>query len=66
MKRSLQRRKDEPLHKWLDRMTEEILLQCSDWDNYRPKLRDMLEEISKESHIEGVKTEQELEKKYNK
>ena len=66
MKRSLQRRKDEPLHKWLDRMTEEILLQCSDWENYRPKLRDMLGEISKESYIEGVKTEQKLEKKYNK
>ena len=66
MKRSLQRRKDEPLHKWLDRMTEEILLQCSDWDNYRPQLRDMLGEISKESYIEGVKTEQKLEKKYNK
>ena len=66
MKRSLKRRKDEPLHKWLDRMTEEILLQCSDWDNYRPKLRDMLGEISKESYIEGVKTEQKLEKKYNK
>ena len=66
MKRSLQRRKDEPLHKWLDRMTEEILLQCSDWDNYRPKLRDILGEISKESYIEGVKTEQKLEKKYNK
>ena len=66
MKRSLQRRKDEPLHKWLDRITEEILLQCSDWDNYRPKLRDMLGEISKESYIEGVKTEQKLEKKYNK
>ena len=66
MKRSLKRRKDEPLHKWLDRMTEEILLQCSDCDNYRPKLRDMLGEISKESYIEGVKTEQKLEKKYNK
>ena len=66
MKRSLHRRKDEPLHKWLDRITEEILLQCSDWDNYRPKLRDMLGEISKESYIEGVKTEQKLEKKYNK
>ena len=66
MKRSLQRRKGEPLHKWLDRMTEEILLQCSDWNNYRPILRDMLGEISKESYIEGVITEQELEKKYNK
>jgi hypothetical protein len=66
MKRSLQRRKDEPLHKWLDRMTEEILYQCCDWDNYRPILRDMLGEISKESYIEGVKTEQKLEKKYNK
>lgn len=66
MKRNLQRRKGEPLHKWLDRMTEEILLQCSDWNNYRPILRDMLGEISKESYIEGVKTEQELEKKYNK
>ena len=54
------------MHKWLDRITEEILLQCSDWDNYRPKLRDMLGEISKESYIEGVKTEQKLEKKYNK
>lgn len=66
MKRSLQRRKGELLHKWLDRMTEEILLQCSDWDNYRPILRDMLGEISKESYIEGVNTERELEKKYNK
>ena len=66
MKRSLQRRKGEPLHKWLDRMTEEILLQCSDWDNYRPKLRDMLGEISKESYIAGAKAEQELENKYNK
>jgi hypothetical protein len=66
MKRSLQRHKGEPLHKWLDRMTEEILLQCSDWDNYRPILRDMLGEISKESYIEGVTTERELEKKYNK
>ena len=52
------------MHKWLDRITEEILLQCSDWDNYRPQLRDMLGEISKESYIEGVKTEQKLEKKY--
>lgn len=66
MKRSPQRRKGEPLHRWLDRMTEEILLQRSDWDNYRPKLRDMLGEISKESYIEGLKTERELEKKYNK
>ena len=54
------------MHKWLDRMTEEILLQCTDWDNYRPILRDMLGEISKESYIDGVKTEQELEKKPNK
>ncbi len=54
------------MHKWLDRMTEEILYQCCDWDNYRPILRDMLGEISKESYIEGVKTEQKLEKKYNK
>lgn len=66
MKRRLRRRKDEPLCKWLDRITEEILLQCSDWDNYRPILREMLGEISKESYIEGVNAERELEKKYNK
>ena len=56
MKRSLQRRKGEPLHKWLDRMTEEILFHCTDLDNYRPILRDMLGEISIESYNEGVKT----------
>lgn len=66
MKRNLQRRKDEPLHKWLDRVTEDILFHCSDMDNYRPVLRDILGEISKESYIEGVHTEQKIEKKYHK
>ena len=66
MKRNLQRRKDEPLHKWLDRVTEDILFHCSDMDNYRPVLRDILGEISKKSYIEGVHTEQEIEKKYHK
>lgn len=66
MKRSLQRKKEEPLHKWLDRVTEDILFHCGDWDNYRPELRDILGEISKESYIEGVQTERKLEKKYHK
>lgn len=66
MKRNLQRRKDEPLHKWLDRVTEDILFHCSDMDNYRHVLRDILGEISKESYIEGVHTEQKIEKKYHK
>lgn len=54
MKRNLQRRKDEPLHKWLDRATEDILCHCADMNNYRPVLRDILGEISKESYIDGV------------
>jgi hypothetical protein len=66
MKRNLQRRKDEPLYKWLDRVTEDILFHCSDMDNYRPVLRDILGEICKESYIEGVHTEQKIEKKYHK
>lgn len=44
------------MHKWLDRMTEEILFHCTDMDNYRPILRDMLGEISIESYNEGVNT----------
>ena len=63
MKRNIQRQKDEPLHKWLDRVTEDILCHCTDMNNYRPVLRDILGKISKESYIEGVHTEQELEKK---
>ena len=66
MKRTLKRSKDEPLHEWLDRVTEDILFHCSDWNNYRPELRNILGEISKQSYIEGVHTEQELEKKYSK
>lgn len=66
MKRTLQRRKEEPLHKWLDRVTEDILFHCTDRDNYRPVLRDILGEISRDSYIKGVNTEQELEKKYHK
>ena len=66
MKRNLQRRKDEPLHKWLDRVTEDILCHCTDMENYRPILRDILGEVSKNSYISGVQTEQELEKKYHK
>ena len=54
------------MHKWLDRVTEDILFHCSDMDNYRPVLRDIIGEISKESYIEGVHTEQEIEKKYHK
>lgn len=66
MKRNLQRKKNEPLHKWLDRVTEDILFHCADMNNYRPVLRNILGEISKESYIEGVNTEQEIKKKYHK
>lgn len=66
MKRTLRRRKDEPLYKWLDRVTEYILSICINMDHYRQELRDILGEISKESYIEGVHTEQKLEKKYHR
>ena len=66
MKRILQRRKDEPLHEWLDRVTEDILCHYAKKDNYRPVLRNIIREISKVSYIEGVRTELKIEKKYQK
>lgn len=61
MKRSLRQRKGEPLREWIDRLTEDILFHCTDLDNYRPELREILGEISKASYIKGVHAEQELE-----
>ena len=45
MKKELKIKKDEPLHKWLDRIAE--------YWNFGTELREMLGEISKESYIQG-------------
>ena len=45
MKKELKIKKDEPLHKWLDRIAK--------YWNFGAELREMLGEISKESYIQG-------------
>ena len=45
MKKELRKRKDEPLHEWLDRIAE--------YWNFGTELRELLGEVSKESYIKG-------------
>lgn len=45
MKKILQIKKNEPLHKWLDRI--------ADYWNFNEELREILSEISKTSYIQG-------------
>ena len=45
MKKELKKRKDEPLHEWLDRI--------ADYWNFGTELREVLVEVSKESYIKG-------------
>ena len=45
MKKELKLKKDEPLHEWLDRIAE--------YWHFGAELRETLEEISKESYIQG-------------
>ena len=45
MKKELRKRKDEPLHEWLDRIAES-------W-NFGTELREVLAEVSKNSYIKG-------------
>ena len=45
MKKELKKRKDEPLHEWLDRIAE--------YWNFGTELREVLAEVSKESYIKG-------------
>ena len=46
MRKQLQIKKGEPLHKWLDRI--------ADYWNFDEELREVLGEISKESYIHGI------------
>ena len=45
MKKQLQIKKGEPLHKWIDRI--------ADYWNFGEELREMLSEVSKKSYIQG-------------
>ena len=45
MKKQLQIKKNEPLHEWLDRIAE--------YWNFGEELREILQEISKESYLQG-------------
>lgn len=45
MKKELRIKKNEPLHEWLDRI-------AGYW-NFDTELREVLEEVSKESYIQG-------------
>lgn len=45
MKKILQIKKNEPLHKWLDRI--------ADYWNFNDELREILSEVSKTSYIQG-------------
>ena len=45
MKKELIKKKDEPLHEWLDRI--------ADYWNFDTELREVLAEVSKESYIKG-------------
>ena len=46
MKKQLKLKKDEPLHKWLDRIAE--------YWHFGEELRELIGEISKESYIQGT------------
>ena len=45
MKKHLKIKKEEPLHKWIDRI--------ADYWNFGEELREILTKVSKESYIQG-------------
>ena len=55
MKKELRKRKDEPLHEWLDRI--------ADYWNFNEELREILSEISKTSYIQGSNAAIDAQKK---
>ena len=58
MKKSLNIRKDEPLHKWIDRLAEHF--------GWTADEREAVGDVSRESYIHGSRDAQEIWKKYNK
>ena len=54
MKKQLRIKKDEPLHKWLDRI--------ADYWNFDTELREVMGEVSKESYIKGSNAAVEVQK----
>lgn len=60
MKRGLNKRKDERLCDWCDRLAAAMMVRMPDHE----ELRDILGEVSKQSYIEGVNTERELQRKW--
>ena len=60
MKKEYKKQKGENLARWVDR----IAAACQ--GRSLSEVHEMISEVSKTSYIEGVKTEKELEKKYNK
>lgn len=56
--RKLRHKKDEPLWKWVKRLSEAL--------NMTDEQAKAMSEVSKKSFISGVRTTQELEKKYGR